>query len=83
MSAVIESETRFPGAPVPAYTPSLFGKLNRMSATEAFFIGGYRRMRFARMIEARCSADQAVRRQLVRLARMDNRELVRWLKVSR
>jgi hypothetical protein len=84
MSAVIESESRFPGLPTPAYVPAIFTKLDRISGTAAFFVGGYRRTRDLRMTSARNEpAGSYARRTLVRDARKDNRELVRWLRASR
>jgi hypothetical protein len=83
MSAVLESETRYPGLPVPQYVPGIFTKLGSMTPTEAFFTGGYRRARDLRVLQARYESDPDVRKSLIRAARKDNRELVRWLRMAR
>lgn len=83
MSAVLESDTRYPGLRRPAYVPAIFTKLDRISGTAAFFVGGYRRTRDLRMAHARHESSPSAKRMLVRDARKDNRELVRWLRACR
>lgn len=82
MSAgLIESTERYPGAPQQRFVPRVFRELHNLSANAAFFVGSAHRARSIYMLRARSTPGS--RANLVRSAREENHEMIRWLRSAR
>lgn len=80
-AALIESTERAPETPKPLFVPRVFRELHNLSASAAFFVGSAHRARSMYMLRARSTP--GARANLVRSAREENHEMIRWLRSAR